>query len=203
MRCALVVHRSNCQAPKRHRPYSLRRRVRRCSLFPFSEEKWSAGRRQGAALRRPLAGVDGARRAPTAFSRLPGSAASGARAPIDGGGCASRRSTANKPARLAQARMHGAIVGRRAADARSTRYRSLKVVRHRNVTRDDARGEQGGVNIRKIWRAGISYLRANRGYHHPPTGPRKARPSPKAGMGTSGRKTRPAARMSEATCGIG
>ena len=117
--------RSCCRPAMRHRPYSLRRRVRRRSLFPVPQKRGMERREApGRLAQRPLAGVDGARRAPTAGTRLPGAAASGARAPIDGGGSASRRSTL-----------------RRALSA----HRPL--LRHRNVTRDDARCEQGGCSL--------------------------------------------------------
>jgi len=75
----------------------------------------------------------------------------GARAPhaaglrgLPPGRCASRRST------------YGAIVGRRT------------LFRHRNVTRDDALCEQGALNIRAVWRTGISYFL--------PSSPRKRGP---------------------------
>jgi hypothetical protein len=57
-------------------------------------------------------------------------------------------------ARLAKrAAPPGRSILRHALSARRT------LLRHRNVTRDDALCEQGAVNIRAVWRAGISFLR--------------------------------------------
>ena len=82
------------QKPTLRRPYSLTARDTPASLFPLPSRRGMERREApGRLAQRPLAGIDGARRAPTALPGYPGSTASGARAPIDGGGCASRRST--------------------------------------------------------------------------------------------------------------
>jgi len=73
-----------------------------CFPFPLETRGWSAGRRQGAALRLPCTsrrrGLQGrtsrSASAPTADTLLPGAAACGVRAASNVGRCASRGSTA-------------------------------------------------------------------------------------------------------------